>query len=138
MKTLYYKIRAVGVTLLLRLLPRNMPVVYSGAGSSLTLCRLAKSLGYSRVLLVTDRFLAESGLLEELTAELAAAQIAYTVFDGVEPDPAFEQVQAGEARLKEAGCEAVIAVGGGSVLDAAKMIAILHQNPGGGKGDLPV
>jgi len=130
MKTLYYKIRAVGVTLLLRLLPRNMPIVYSGAGSSLTLCRLAKSLGYSRVLLVTDRFLAESGLLEELTAELAAAQIEYTVFDGVQPDPAFEQVQAGEARLKEAGCEAVFAVGGGSVLDAAKMIAILHRNLG--------
>jgi alcohol dehydrogenase class IV len=46
------------------------------------------------------------------------------------PDPAFDQVQAGEAVYRSEACQAVIAVGGGSVLDAAKMMAMLHTNPG--------
>lgn len=129
MRTLYFHIRAAGVKLLLKLLPRNLPVVYAGSGSSLKLCRLTGSLGYTRVLLVTDRFLAGSGLLDGITGELAASGVEYSVFDGVEPDPAFEQVEAGESLLREANCQAVFAVGGGSVLDAAKMIAILHTNP---------
>lgn len=130
MKTLYYKIRAVGVTWLLRLLPRNQPLVFSGPGSSLGLCRQVAILGYTRVLVVTDAFLARSGLLDDLLSALADAGVACTVFDGVEPDPGFEQVEAGEAVLSRESCQAVIGIGGGSVLDAAKMIALLHHNPG--------
>ena len=130
MKILYYKIRAIAVTVLLRLLPRNQPVVFTGRGSALGLCRQLGVLGYTHVLLVTDRFLANSGLLDGIKSALTERGVAFTVYDGIEPDPDFDQVQAGEELLREQGCDAVLGVGGGSVLDAAKLIALLHHNPG--------
>lgn len=130
MRILYYRLRAFGVKWLLRLLPRNMPLIFSGSGSSLTLCRQLAMLGYTRALIVTDRFLNESGMLDEIKKTLTESGVTFAVYDGVEPDPPFEQVQAGEALLREENCDAVIGVGGGSVLDAAKMIALVHNNPG--------
>ncbi len=130
MKVFYYKIRAIAVKLLLRLLPRNPSVVYAGRGSSLELCRQMSLLGHQKALLVTDSFLDGSGLLDAIKDTLRQNQLEFTVFDGVMPDPEFEQVQAGEALLRKEHCDAVLAVGGGSVLDAAKMIALLHRNPG--------
>ena len=130
MKTLYYKFMAFVVTWLLRLLPRNAPVVYKGINSALVLCEQVAVLGFTRVLIVTDNFLSSSGILDGIKATLDKAGVEVVVFDGVLPDPAFDQVQAGEAVYRSEGCQAVIGVGGGSVLDAAKMIAMLHTNPG--------
>ena len=130
MKMFYYKIRAFVVTWLLRLLPRNSPVVYKGIGSAVTLAEQAAILGFNKVLIVTDSFLAGSGILDGIKQQLEKDGVAFAVFDGVLPDPAFDQVQAGEALLRTEGCDAVIAVGGGSVLDAGKLIALLHTNPG--------
>jgi alcohol dehydrogenase class IV len=130
MKILYYKIRAVAVTWLLRLLPRNQPVVFTGLGSSLSLCRQIALLGYSKILIVTDQFLNESGMLNDVKETLGSAGVEFEVYDGILPDPVFEQVEEGAALLRENGCEAVLGVGGGSVLDAAKMVALLHTNPG--------
>ena len=130
MKILYYKFMAVVVTWLLRLLPRNAPVVYKGVNSALTLCEQVAILGFSKVVIITDDFLGSSGILDGIKAKLTETGVEFVVFDGVLPDPAFDQVQAGEALLRTERCQAVIAVGGGSVLDAAKMMAMLHTNPG--------
>ncbi len=130
MKTLYYKIMAFVVTWLLRLLPRNPPVVFTGPNSALALSEQVAILGFKRVLIVTDEFLGGSGILDGIKGKLDEGGVEYVVFDGVLPDPAFDQVQAGEAVYRRENCEAVIAVGGGSVLDAAKMVAMLHTNPG--------
>ena len=127
----YFRIRAMAVTWLLRLLPRNQSVVYAGRGSALDLCRQAARLGYRKILVVTDAFLAGSGLLDGIKEALHEHGVAFTVYDGVQPDPLFEQVEAGVAVLQQAECEAVFAVGGGSVLDAAKLIALAVNNPGG-------
>jgi alcohol dehydrogenase class IV len=129
-KILYFKLRAVVVTWLMRLLPRNPPVVYKGINSALTLCEQAAVLGYTKVLIVTDNFLAGSGILDGIKATLTKEEVEFAIFDGVLPDPAFDQVQAGEAMLRTERCQAIVAVGGGSVLDAAKMVAMLHTNPG--------
>jgi alcohol dehydrogenase class IV len=107
-----------------------MPVVFAGIGSSLDLCRQVPILGYSRVLIVTDAFLEGSGMLDPIKSALTEGGVDWKVFDGVEPDPTFDQVRAGEALLRKEGCDAVIAVGGGSVLDAAKLIALMRHNPG--------
>ena len=130
MKTLYYKFMAFAVTWLLRLLPRNTPVVYKGQNSALVLCEQVAILGFTRVVIVTDNYLGSSGILDGIKAKLEENNVAYAVFDGVLPDPAFDQVQQGEALLRNENCQAIIAVGGGSVLDAAKMMAMLHTNPG--------
>ena len=130
MKILYFKLRAVLVKYLMALLPRNPPIVFKGANSALTLCEQVAVLGYSKVILVTDNFLGGSGILDGIKAKLTEQQVDFTVFDGVLPDPAFDQVQKGEAMIRAERSQAVIAVGGGSVLDAAKMMAMLHTNPG--------
>ena len=130
MKTIYYKFMAFVVTWLLRLLPRNPPVVFTGLNSALVLSEQVAILGFKRVLIVTDEFLGNSGILDGIKGKLDEGGVEYVVFDGVLPDPAFDQVQAGEAMYRRENCEAVIAVGGGSVLDAAKMVAMLHTNPG--------
>jgi alcohol dehydrogenase len=57
MKILYYKMRAVAVTWLLRLMPRQAPMIFKGANSSLALCEQVPVLGYQKVLIVTDNFL---------------------------------------------------------------------------------
>lgn len=129
MKTLYYKFMAVIVTLLLRLLPRNPPVIYKGPNSSLALTEQVAILGFSKVIIVTDNFLGSSGILDGIKARLEETGVEYVVYDGVLPDPSFEQVQAGEALLRRENCQAIIGVGGGSVLDAAKMMAMLYTNP---------
>ena len=130
MKTLYYKFMAFVVTWLLRLLPRNAPVVYKGVNSALVMCEQVAILGFTRVIIVTDNFLGGSGILDGIKSTLADTNVEFVVYDGVLPDPSFDQVQAGEALLRAEKCQAVIAVGGGSVLDAAKMMAMLHTNPG--------
>lgn len=130
MKILYYKFMAFVVTWLMRLLPRNAPVVYKGLNSALVLCEQVSVLGFNKVIIVTDNFLGSSGILDGIKSKLTETGVEFTVFDGVLPDPAFDQVQAGEAQLRTENCQAVVAVGGGSVLDAAKMIAMLNTNPG--------
>lgn len=127
--TNYYRIRAVLVKWVLRLLPRNTPLVFQGADASINLCRQISRLGYERVLVVTDEFLATSGVLDGIEATLSETKVTYRVFSDILPDPDFTQVQAGEVALREHRGAAIVAVGGGSVLDAAKMIALLHTNP---------
>ena len=127
MKTLYYKFMAFVVTWLLRLLPRNAPVVYKGVNSALVMCEQVAILGFTRVIIITDNFLGGSGILDGIKSTLADTGVEFVVYDGVLPDPSFDQVQEGEALLRTEKCQAVIAVGGGSVLDAAKMMAMLHK-----------
>ena len=80
MKSLYYKIRGFAVTWLLRLLPRNQGVVFAGAGSAQTLCAQALLLGHRRILVVTDAFLAGSGLLDSTLGQLEEGGADIAVF----------------------------------------------------------
>ena len=130
MKILYFKLRAVVVTWLMRLLPRNPPIVFKGANSALTLCEQVAVLGFTKVIIATDNFLGSSGILDGIKAALTRHGVEFVVYDGILPDPSFDKVQEGEAMLRTERCQAVIAVGGGSVLDAAKMMSMLHTNPG--------
>ena len=79
-----------------------------------------KTLSGRRVLIVTDAFLASSGLLERVRAHLT--DCAVTVFDQVTPDPSVELVARGGQLLRETQPEAMLAFGGGSPMDCAKAI----------------
>jgi alcohol dehydrogenase YqhD (iron-dependent ADH family) len=70
------------------------------------------------------------GYLAEVTALLTAAGVKITVFAGIEPNPEAETVNRAAAELRAAGCDFVVAVGGGSAMDAAKGIAALAATPG--------
>lgn len=115
------------ITLALRALstfyPPQKPLVFSGAGSVEKLGRFMIETGRRRPLLVADRFLLQNGMLDRFIAHLAGKGCTVSIFDGVTPNPTFDVVEAGlETSLRHA-CDAVFAVGGGSTIDAAKVIA---------------
>ncbi|MDX1587403.1 MAG: iron-containing alcohol dehydrogenase [Oleiphilaceae bacterium] len=106
----------------------SLPEVYAGPGSSLLLCDAVAGTDVKRLLLVTDAMLVKLGLVEPLVKRLQEAGVEVSVFDGVLPDPTVEQCEQALAVLRREHCEAVLAMGGGSVMDCAKIIAACATN----------
>jgi acetaldehyde dehydrogenase/alcohol dehydrogenase len=79
------------------------------------------------VVIVTDAPTEARGVVDEVRAHLDAENVH--VFAGVEPEPTEEQVRAGVAALGEEPPELIVAVGGGSVIDAAKAMRLFHESP---------
>ncbi len=78
--------------------------------------------------IVCDRFVVDSGMLNEIFALLEAIPAEYHVFSDVIPDPDYAIVAKGVADIQANGCDAIISVGGGSVLDTAKLISLIYGN----------
>ena len=90
----------------------------------------AKSYG-THALIVTGRSSTKrSGLLDRSIALLEAAGVRATVFNKVEPNPLTTTVMEGAALAREQGCDLVIGMGGGSMMDAAKAVAFCAVNGG--------
>jgi alcohol dehydrogenase class IV len=87
-------------------------------------------LGGKKVLVVTDKGIAGAGLVEHVTDSLTAQGVQFAIYDDVQPNPAVEVVDNGFYRLQEESCDSVVALGGGSSIDAAKIIAVLATNGG--------
>ena len=101
---------------------------YVGRGATSDLCRRIVDIGHTDVLVVTDKALKELGLAERALAGLVEAGVNLHWYAGVDPDPTFAHVIEGRQVLRAAGCTAVIAVGGGSSMDAAKIIACTRSS----------
>jgi 4-hydroxybutyrate dehydrogenase len=86
-------------------------------------------LGVKKPLIVTDKGLADTGLLTRLTTVLERAKVAFAVFDGVEPNPSGATVERGLAAWRESGCDGIMGIGGGSPIDAAKGVRLLATHP---------
>ncbi len=99
-----------------------------GPGSSKQIGDEVRRLGAAAVLLVTDEFMLSSGPAEAVKEAIEAAGIRCAVFADVQPDPTDVNVVAGLDAVRAAEADVVVAFGGGSVLDAAKMIAVLVTN----------
>lgn len=114
--------------LLSGLMPDRVPVTFVGDGSSRELCEAIAQVGVRRLLVVTDAMLVRVGVVERITRALDEVGVAWSLYDGIEPDPTTVHVAAGLARYRQDGCDAILAVGGGSPIDAAKAIAALVTN----------
>jgi alcohol dehydrogenase class IV len=79
--------------------------------------------------IVTDSNLVALGFLDRVRGALASTGIEISVIDNVEPDPSIETVKAGAQRMLEIKPDWIIALGGGSVMDAAKAMWILYEHP---------
>ena len=101
-----------------------------GTGTAAATGSEAKSLGASKVLIVTDPGVVKAGLLEPITNSLEAAKLVYAVFDQVEAEPPVRLVDEGAARFRAEGCDLVLGVGGGSSLDVAKGVSVVAGNGG--------
>ncbi|MFK7830101.1 MAG: iron-containing alcohol dehydrogenase [Congregibacter sp.] len=98
-------------------------LAFAGAGSSRQLCAHISRAGFSRVFVVTDKPLRDLGIVDRALEGFAGHAVAVAIYDGVEPDPTFAQGEAGTAALKLHEADAVLAIGGGSAIDCAKLIA---------------
>jgi alcohol dehydrogenase len=96
---------------------------------------LIAATGHHRAFVVTDRGLRAAGVAERVLKILDAAGTEYAVYDEVAPNPSTGNVDAGAALARAFGPAAVVALGGGSVLDAAKGIALLVGNPDAAAAD---
>ncbi|NKM09433.1 iron-containing alcohol dehydrogenase, partial [Rhizobium leguminosarum] len=100
-----------------------------GAGASSKIGELLKGYKAAHVLLVTDEKVRAAGLTRNAEAAIAEAGIALTVFDGVVVDAPSHVIEAAAEICRERGVDAVVAIGGGSVLDTAKLVAYLAKTP---------
>ena len=105
------------------------PKIICEQGGADRLGEISKSLGMSRVFLVTDAGLVKARLLDGALASLAGAGIHATLFSDVQADPPEATVQAAVDAAHAAGVDGVVGFGGGSSLDTAKLVALLAKTP---------
>ncbi|MBL4816100.1 MAG: iron-containing alcohol dehydrogenase, partial [Shewanella sp.] len=89
-----------------------------------------KARNFNKALIVTDKALVDIKLVDRLTDELSAHDIAFSIFDGVKPNPTEKNIEQGLKLLKVQDCDFVISFGGGSSHDCAKGIALVAANGG--------
>jgi alcohol dehydrogenase class IV len=118
--------RAAGVVA--RRLPIAQPLLLVGPGASARLGRAVADFGHRKVLVVTDEVVAGLGLARPLTDALGGAGTPFVVFDRVTPDAPIAVVEEGIGVFEAQGCDAIVAIGGGSVIDAAKVIGLAAAN----------
>ena len=82
-----------------------------------------------KAFIVTDRFLYENGYTRPITEKLGDMGIAYTVFSEVEPDPTLKIAKKGAEMITNFAPDVIIAIGGGSAMDAAKIMWVLYEHP---------
>jgi alcohol dehydrogenase len=114
----------------LRLSKFHAPEIVFGPESLVEAAHAAVRLGARRPFVVTDPGLMEAGWPTELIGHLQLAGLSPHVWLDVTPNPKDHEIEAGYERYVEAGCDVVLGIGGGSVIDAAKGVALLASNGG--------
>lgn len=101
---------------------------YFGVGCREELANEVKARGYKKALLVSDKVLAECGVLGKVKEVLNKAEIAYEEFTDIKQNPTIKNCKDGLEAFNKVGADFIIAVGGGSVIDTAKAVAIVKNN----------
>lgn len=110
-------------------LPWREPTVYKGIGMIQMLPVVMRTAKLKHVIVVTDQGIKASGILDKVHAQLDAASITYDIFDAVEPNPDEETVQKIEELYIASDADGLIGLGGGSVIDATKIVSVLAYHP---------
>ena len=90
---------------------------------------LGSVLGKKRVFIVTDTFLFNNGYTKPITNKLDELGIAYAVFSNVAPDPTLACAKEGAEQIRAFNPDCIIAIGGGSAMDAGKIMWVLYEHP---------
>ncbi len=90
---------------------------------------LKNVMGKQRVFIVTDTFLFENGYTKPITDKLDEMGIAHATFSNVQPDPTLANAKEGAAQMNHFKPDCIIAMGGGSAMDAAKIMWVLYEHP---------
>lgn len=123
--------KAPGVVIKVAPLPN--PQLVQGFGKRDCVGAICKKAGYKHALVVTDMTLHELGLHQKVLDSLEEQGIAYTLFYDIDSEPTVQIVDAGRKEALACGADCIVALGGGSVLDSSKVIAIGAKHP-----DMPI
>ena len=106
------------------------PSILFGTKSAETLAEHLKTLGASRVLIVSDRGLEKAGVLSKVCGWITQAGLSAESYSDIEPEPSLESVRTCMANARQSDFDAVVGLGGGSAMDVAKTVAMLLGNQG--------
>jgi acetaldehyde dehydrogenase/alcohol dehydrogenase len=90
---------------------------------------LKNVMGKKRAFIVTDNFLYHNGYTKPITDKLDEMGIAHTTFFDVEPDPTLKSAMMGAEQMRTFNPDCIIALGGGSAMDAGKIMWVLYEHP---------
>ena len=102
---------------------------YFGNGAREVLAEEITKRGFKKVFLVSDKSLVEAGVAAKVEEELKKANIEYTLYSEIKPNPTIKNVLDGVEACKQSVADLIVAVGGGSSMDTAKGISIVMTNP---------
>jgi len=107
----------------------SLPPTVEGTGSRADAAEYCKNNGYQRVLIMTDSAIHKFGIPDKITEALTAKEIKWTIFEDILPNPTFSMVEAAKKKGLAFKAQCVIAVGGGSVMDCAKLTTAAMADP---------
>lgn len=129
LKNAYYRTYQKAFKVVMPVFNWDEPELLKGPGAIKDLPALVKSKGVNNVLIVTDKGLMSLNLLDSLFENLEKQNIKYTVYDGVQPNPSIENIEEARRIYLKNNCEGIIAFGGGSPMDCAKVAGARVSNP---------
>ncbi len=102
---------------------------YHGAGARYEIASIVKTRGYKKAFVCSDKATFDVGVTDKVLVVLKDANLDYTLYTDIVPNPTIENVLSGVDAFKKSGADYIIAVGGGSSIDTAKAIGIIIANP---------
>ncbi|SIS13493.1 Alcohol dehydrogenase, class IV [Peribacillus simplex] len=109
---------------------RTADTLITGTGSIAQIGEQAKKLNATKVIIITDKIIRQTGLLSKVTEPLAALGFKADIIDDVVPEPPFENLEQMVTHMEGKGYDLLIGVGGGSALDITKVLSVMLTNKG--------
>lgn len=107
---------------------RTAETLVTGSGSISKIGEEAKKLNATKVIIITDKVIRQTGLLSKVINPLEEAGLATDIIDDVVPEPPFENLEQMITQIEGKGYDLLVGVGGGSALDIAKVLSIMLTN----------
>jgi alcohol dehydrogenase len=107
---------------------RTGETLVTGSGSISKIGEEAKKLNATKVIIITDKVIRQTGLLSKVINPLEEAGLATDIIDDVVPEPPFENLEQMITQIEGKGYDLLVGVGGGSALDIAKVLSIMLTN----------
>ena len=104
------------------------PEIVFGSGALALTGRYARNLGARRVFVVSDPGVVDAGWTDAVIGSLEAASLDWALYQDISPNPRAEEVMLGANHYARKACDVIVAVGGGSPMDCAKAIGIVHSS----------
>ena len=129
MNKFFVRIEQFICAMYIKMLKEPKQTVYTGNDSTFNLVKELKKKQVKNVLVVTDKNIVKLNLIGAFLDALKVNNIDYFLFDEVESDPSVETVEKGFTSYTKNNCDSIVAMGGGSVLDCAKVIGARVSDP---------